>query len=94
MEVCFNISNKATYNRKYPPLSVGQTVRTYVKPKSFKQGYESVWSKDIYTITFIKYGTYLLNDYQKKGCIVGTNCLKFIVQKVNTCEFRFNETNI
>ena len=35
MEVCLNIYNKATYNRKYPMLKVGRKVRTYVKPKSF-----------------------------------------------------------
>ena len=35
MEVWLNISNKATYNRKYPPLSVGQKVKVYQKPKSF-----------------------------------------------------------
>ena len=65
-EVWLNISNKATYNRKYQPLKVGDKVRTYVKPKSFKKGYESVWSKEVYTIQLIKDGTYLLNDYQKK----------------------------
>ena len=65
-EVWLNISNKATYNRKYQPLKVGDKVRTYVEPKSFKKGYESVWSKEVYTIQLIKDGTYLLNDYQKK----------------------------
>ena len=65
-EVWLNISNKATYNRKYQPLKVGDKVITYVKPKSFKKGYESVWSKEVYTIQLIKDGTYLLNDYQKK----------------------------
>ena len=74
MDVWLNISNKATYNRRYPPLKVSNQVRVYQKPKSFKKGYESVWSKEIHTITFIKYGTYLLNAYQKKGCIVGTSC--------------------
>ena len=34
MEVWLNISNKATYNERYPPLSIGQQVRTHVKPKS------------------------------------------------------------
>ena len=66
MEVWLNISNKATYNRRYPPLSVGQKVRAYVKPKSSKKGYESVWSKEVYTVQLIKDGTCLLNDYQKR----------------------------
>ena len=47
-------------------LKIGDKVRTYVKPKSFKKGYESVWSKEVYTIQSIKYGTYLLNDYDKR----------------------------
>ena len=64
--VWLNIINKTKFNRKYKPLSVGQKVRTYVKPKNFLQGYESVWGKEIYTITFFKDGTYLLNDYQEK----------------------------
>ena len=66
-EVWLNISNKATYNRRYPPLKVGQKVRTYVKPKSFKKEYESVWSSQIYTIQLIKDGTFLFNGYEKKG---------------------------
>ena len=66
MVVWLNISNKATYNRKYPPLSAGQKVRTYVKPKSFKKIYDSVWSKEVYTITFVTYNQYLVNDHKRK----------------------------
>ena len=65
-EVWLNISNKATHNRKYPPLKVSSQVRTYVKPKSFKKGYESVWSKDVYTITCIKDKQYLINDHRRR----------------------------
>ena len=66
IEVWLNIRSKATFARKYPPLAVGQKVRVYQKPKSFKKGYESTWSKEVYTIQLIKDGTYLLNDYQKR----------------------------
>jgi hypothetical protein len=66
VEVWLNIKNKAEYNRKYPPLKIGSKVRTYVKPKTFKKGYVSSWSKEVYTIQLIKDGTYLLNDYDKR----------------------------
>ena len=34
MVVWLNISKRATYNRKYEPIKVGDKVRTYVKPKA------------------------------------------------------------
>ena len=37
IEVWMNISNKATYNRKYPPLKVNDNVRTYIKKKHFQK---------------------------------------------------------
>ena len=52
VEVWLNIHNKANFNRKYPPLKVGNYVRVYIKPKSFKKGYESAWSKDVYKVVF------------------------------------------
>ena len=66
MEVWLNISNKATYNRRYPPIKVSDQVRVYQKPKSFKKGYESVWSTKVYTIQLIKDGVYSFNDYEKR----------------------------
>ena len=42
------------------------SVFVYQTPKSFKKGYESVWSDNVYTIQLIKDGTYLLNDYEKR----------------------------
>ena len=65
-DVWLNIYSKANFNRKYPPLKVGNKVRVYQKPKSMKKGTDSYWSKDVYTITFIKDKQYLLNDYEKK----------------------------
>jgi len=53
IEIWLNIINKATYNRKYRPLSKGSEVRTYVKPGSFKKGYDSKWSKEVYKVVAI-----------------------------------------
>ena len=50
MEIWLNIYNKANFNRKYPPLNRDDLVRTYVKPKTFKKGYESNWSTDVYKV--------------------------------------------
>ena len=66
MMVWLYISKRATYNRKYEPIKVGDEVRTYVKPKSMKKGYDSSWSKDVYTITFIKDNQYLINDHRRR----------------------------
>ena len=38
LNVFFNISLKAQYNRDYPELVMGDSVRTYIKPGSFKKG--------------------------------------------------------
>ena len=37
VEVWLKIHNKANFNRKYPPLKVGNSVRVYIKPKSFQK---------------------------------------------------------
>ena len=53
IEVWLNIESKATYNRKYPPLKKGSEVRVYVKPGSFKKGYDSRWSPTVYKVVAI-----------------------------------------
>ena len=53
IEILFNIHNKATFKRKYAPLKKGSEVRVYVKPGSFKKGYESRWSKEVYKVVAI-----------------------------------------
>ena len=65
-EVRLNISSKATYSRRDPPLRIGDKVRTCVKPKSMKKGTDSVWSKEVYTITFIKDKQYVINDHRRR----------------------------
>ena len=65
LKVWLNIKNKAEFNRKYPPLSVGSFVRIYEPPKH-KKGYKSVWSSRVYKITFMNENGYLIDDYSKK----------------------------
>jgi len=65
-EVWLNITSKANFNRKYEMLKVGDKVRTYQKPKSMKKGTDSYWSKEVYTITFIKDKQYLINDHRRR----------------------------
>jgi hypothetical protein len=66
IEVCLDIRNKATFAKKYPPAKVGDSVRTYIKPHTFKKGYQPSWSVGVYTITFIRKTQYLINDTNRK----------------------------
>ena len=66
-EVWLNIYNNSNFARKYPPLKVGDSVRTYIKKKEgFKKGYESNWSKDVYKVIFYKDKQYLVNDGKRR----------------------------
>ena len=66
-EVWLNIYNNSNFARKYPPLKVGDSVRTYIKKKEgFKKGYESNWSKDVYKVIFYKDKQYLVNNNTRK----------------------------
>ena len=53
VQVFLNISLKAQYNRDYPVLKMDDSVRTYIKPGSFKKGYESRWSPQAYKLIHI-----------------------------------------
>jgi hypothetical protein len=53
LNVLLNITLKAQYNRTYPELVMGSSVRTYIKPGSFKKGYESRWSPQAHKIIHI-----------------------------------------
>ena len=65
-EVWLNIYNNASFSRKYPPLKVGDSVRTYIKPHTFRKGYESSWSKNVYEVTAYKDKQYTVNDNKNK----------------------------
>ena len=47
-------------------MKIGSQVRTYVKPNSMKKQHVSVWSKDVFEITFIKDSHYLINDFRRR----------------------------
>ena len=68
IEIWLSIYNKANFNRKYPPLKKGDKVRTYIKPTTFKKGYESSWSKDVFEIIAISEDgkQYMVNNNTKK----------------------------
>ena len=66
IEVYLNIKQKAQYKRKYPKLSIGDSVRTTIKQHTFKKGYTSSWSKEVYQITYIRDNQYLVNDQKRK----------------------------
>ena len=66
-EVWLNIYNNSNFARKYPPLKVGDSVRTYIKKKEgFKKGYESNWSSNVYKVIFYKDKQYLVNDNKRR----------------------------
>ena len=64
MEVWLNINDKAKFSRKYPPLKRGDSVRVYIKKKSFTKGYEPRFTKEIYKILQISEDKkrYLINN--------------------------------
>ena len=66
VEVWLHIYKDAKFNRRYPPLSVGDQVRTCIEPTTFKKGYEPRWSREVYSITFIKDRQYLISDGNRK----------------------------
>jgi hypothetical protein len=72
MKVWLNIKSKATFKRKYPPLRVGDRVRTYIKPNIYtKKSYMPKWSNKVYTITAIreedgKDTLYMLDDPNRR----------------------------
>ena len=65
--VSFNLWNNAKKNRKYAELKVGDYVRIMIKKEQgITKGYMPKWSKEIYKITFIKDGDYMVNDGKRK----------------------------
>jgi hypothetical protein len=55
------LGKKQILKRKYTKIEVGDMVRTAVAKTTFKKGYDSSWSKDVYKIRFIKDNQYLLS---------------------------------
>ena len=68
IEVYMNIRQKAQFKRKYPKLNLSDQVRTYIKPHTFKKGYQSSWSREVYKIIYISPDgkEFLVNDNKRK----------------------------
>lgn len=68
IQVYLNIRQHAQYKRKYPKLSVGDSVRTYIKPHTFKKGYQSSWNKEVNKIIHVSNDgkQFLVNDNKRK----------------------------
>jgi len=68
IEVYMNIRQKAKFKRKYPKLSPGSLVRTYIKPHTFKKGWNPSWSREVYKVISISPDgkQFLVNDNKRK----------------------------
>ena len=68
IEVYLNIKQKAQFKRRYPKLNLSDQVRTYIKPHTFKKGYHSSWSREVYKITYISSDgkQFLVNDNKRR----------------------------
>ena len=68
IQVYMNIRQKAQFKRKYPKLSKDDQVRVYIKPHTFKKGYQSSWSREVYKIIYISPDgkEFLVNDNKRK----------------------------
>ena len=53
LQVYVNIKSKAQFKRKYPTLTTNSKVRTFVKPHTFKKGYTSTWSENVYEVVSV-----------------------------------------
>ena len=68
IQVYMNIRQKAQFKRRYPKLSKDDQVRVYIKPHTFKKGYQSSWSREVYKIIYISPDgkEFLVNDNKRK----------------------------
>jgi transposase InsO family protein len=76
LEVWLNIKSRATYARKYAPLKVGDSVRTFVKKTSFNKKTDKRWSEQVYKILAIDDGSYLINDPTRRRVFQRHDLLK------------------
>ena len=78
LKVWLNIRKKSEFNefnRKYPPLKLGDSVRIYEPPKH-KKGYKSVWSSKVYKITFMNEKGYQIYGFSKRKVFQRNELLK------------------
>ena len=68
VKVFLNITEKAKYNRKYPPLKKGDNVRVFVKKTAITKGHDPRFSRAVHKVLFISADgkRYLLDNNTKK----------------------------
>ena len=66
-KVLSNIRKRATFNRVYEPIQVGDTVRTYIKKTSFSKGTEPRYSETLYNVTDIQKNVNGDEEYSLNG---------------------------
>ena len=71
-KVLASIRQHAVFNRTYEPISIGDTVRTYIKKTSFSKGTDSRYSETLYKVMEIHKNTnndieYTLNNSKTKA---------------------------
>jgi hypothetical protein len=64
--VKWNILDNATYERKYPKISVSDNVRVLQKKTVKTKGYFPKWSEKIYKVITISNGSYMIDDPNKR----------------------------
>ena len=68
IQVYLNIRQKAQFKRKYPKLNLSDQVRVYIKPHTFKKGWNPSWSQEVYKIIAISPDgkEFLVNNNKRK----------------------------
>ena len=64
--VKFNINEHPRMDRKYLELLVGSNVRALLRKDTKTKGYFPKWSIDVYNVSFIENGDYIINDIKRK----------------------------
>ena len=76
-----NIRLKARQNILYPKLQPGDLVRTRIKKHTFKKGWTSSWSDEVYKVLHVKDGNYLINDPNKRRVWIRHDLLRVNVSE-------------
>ena len=76
LETFINIRLKSKSNLRYPKLEVGDSIRTRIKKHTFKKGWVSTWSDEVYKVLDVKDGNYLLNDPNRRRVWIRSDLLR------------------
>jgi len=66
LEVYINIRNKAQFKRTYEKIEIGDSVRTRIKKHTFKKGFHSTWSDELYKVLHVNNGQYMIDDNNRR----------------------------